>query len=188
MTLWHWGATCCKYCIEDHCVCLLMALLTYHRTRCFLLKHRCCSGRGREQVKDFHERVLRKSGGGEGLNSTALVSSEKDQWFRQAARFCLRAANECFSQLIQEMLTIMLAAPSFPSQGCNSTCVNHKSKPSPDMARRGMYSHRQPDFASFLVHLFFDLCHIILVGSYLHFSSGWTFTGCKDASWPVHLW
>lgn len=86
------------------------------------------------------------------------------------------------------MLTIMLAAPSFPSQGCNSTCVNHKSKPSPDMARRGMYSHRQPDFASFLVHLFFDLCHIILVGSYLHFSSGWTFTGCKDASWPVHLW
>ena len=32
------GGTCCKYCAEDHCVCLLMALLTYQRTQVFFRK------------------------------------------------------------------------------------------------------------------------------------------------------
>ena len=61
------GGTCCKYCAEDHCVCLLMALLTYQRTQCFLENHRCCPGRGGEQVKPSHcISVLRRSGGGGG--------------------------------------------------------------------------------------------------------------------------
>lgn len=79
--------------------------------------------------------------------------------------------------------------PSFPSQGCTFTCVNHKSRLSPDSARGGMCSHRQPDFASCLVHLFFELCHIVLVGNYLRFSPGWTLRGCRAASCQVHwLW
>lgn len=82
-----WG-TGCEYCTEDHCICLLMAVLTYQTTQCFLENHRYCPCRGGEQVKDPHcISVLGKSGGGRGMNSTALVSSEKDQWLRQAAGF-----------------------------------------------------------------------------------------------------